>query len=1374
MKKGKIFNWGMLVVMLLQFTAGPITATVVSASPVTSAETSKGNKQTTADKDVVGNTNAIENSEKTSSSSTSSEATDINSSNDVSGESSVSSEENSENENSNKAPTTKADTSDVKASLIFDPDVGTDTYKANVKVKMFAGLEFSNEQSLAGSVIKLKIPKSTIQPLTQDNIASPTDAGSIITNSSFDNNSDPDYYIITYSMATLTANSNPAVGFSFKLKSPATNGQQSPIIEEVYGTATDTTPLDTMIVNVISSASPGTVTASGSHEYTKDQLTDGQATDKVTGQQIIFEAITDKTDARDLDISVEIPADLDFVASDGWTYDAITRIASHTVTYDANGQSKGYVVPPINVTIHQGVAVPGTSNINVSYNLTNPVIDSDSSKTTGKFTYTVKADEPPFEASQQIRVVFNNSTTDIINAQQYNSVNAIKPGATIVAIISPCDNATKMKDNDSITIKAVHATPRVETSTSLKQTGVQLWPALGSIMDVTGNTPHGELTDDMTKNKVYGIRRSDSQKVELASNITTSQVKFASDKVDVYSDIWIEFDNAVTVTNKQSFDFLVYNELQEKYITDFLNRPVQSSTDLNKSGDNQNWNYSKISEYVNYTSGLSGGTFEAGFGLKKGLLPEYSSSNSVIHNPGETASDPDWLSGNTKELSTTFNFQYMNKEAAPTNVKIAYVLPRGIELGDTSQAIGLTDLQTIPNYHGTGKTVIIGTSTLPATASTHPAYTYLLPIKANAALSKGTQKIEAYMVYDNNDGTYANYDNSVTPTSIVTIGNATNSYGFYDNTANPDGVVQAADTSFNYTPERNLVFSKQVKDKSVSDDKFVTDTGDQEDIGSQLTYRLAVFNNGLSDRSPLGLLDVLPFKGDGLSEFPIHLTGPVTVKNSENNKAGGTDYSDKFDVYYATDTPHPVKEDSYNTANWQTAEQLGNDFSKVTMIKAVMKSGTVLAIGDGVNFDFDAEIPNDTSIKDGDESKNELLATVNNGTSFITTTPAITSVNYQTSSVNVTKVDASDTTKTLTGAQYQLYDYETDQLLNADKTYQTDADGTFSIKNLKPGHYYMREVKAPDGYLLPNNQTQEKIATQFEVVRNQADPTSVTYTDVPVKSLQITKVDQATGLPIAGAEFELKNTETGGTQTLTSNDDGQAYAYNLASGNYQLQETKAPDGYKLNTKVFDITVTDSSTLLMQTVEDTAIAGTVALVKQDQDTKLPLAGATFTITKAGSTDVVTKATSDQAGIVRAVNLKPGKYTIQEVAAPKGYQLATNQKTFTIDEKNDDVDLKVVYNKQVTSAPTDPNQPSKPAEPTQPTNPSGDVQSDKTNNVLENNQAVVASSQKDNKKTKAVKKGNLPQTGEVVERGLVIAGIVLIVIVGILFFRNRRQK
>ncbi|MER7666985.1 SpaA isopeptide-forming pilin-related protein [Kitasatospora sp. NPDC096128] len=298
-----------------------------------------------------------------------------------------------------------------------------------------------------------------------------------------------------------------------------------------------------------------------------------------------------------------------------------------------------------------------------------------------------------------------------------------------------------------------------------------------------------------------------------------------------------------------------------------------------------------------------------------------------------------------------------------------------------------------------------------------------------------------------------------------------------------------------------------------------------------------------------------------------------------------------------------------------------------------------------------------------------------------------------TGSTSVTKVDSA-TGKPLAGAVFQLW-RETNGVPGLQTTganpdtavgspCTTGADGVCSAHGLPLGTYYWQEVSAPNGYELPDlNVTTVVLDTDGQTV-----PVTVqdTQTVAPTGSTSVTKVDSATGQPLAGAVFQLWRETNGvpGLQTTGANPDtavgspcttpasGVCSATGLPLGTYYWQETAAPPGYDLPQQPVTTVVLDTEGQNVPvTVKDSRTAaqtGRTTVTKVDAETGKPLAGAVFQLWRetngvpglqtTGSnpdTAVGPLCATDVNGVCSADNLPLGTYYWQEVVAPPGYDL-----------------------------------------------------------------------------------------------------------------------
>ncbi|MBV2155412.1 SpaA isopeptide-forming pilin-related protein [Kitasatospora sp. SUK 42] len=346
-----------------------------------------------------------------------------------------------------------------------------------------------------------------------------------------------------------------------------------------------------------------------------------------------------------------------------------------------------------------------------------------------------------------------------------------------------------------------------------------------------------------------------------------------------------------------------------------------------------------------------------------------------------------------------------------------------------------------------------------------------------------------------------------------------------------------------------------------------------------------------------------------------------------------------------------------------------------------------------------------------------------NGQNVPVTVPDTKSPVVETGSTSVTKVDSA-TNQPLAGATFQLW-RETNGVPGLQTTGRnpdtavgapcvTPANGVCSATDLPLGTYYWQETAAPPGYDLPElNVTTVVLDTNGQTV---AVTVADTQTAAPTASTSVTKVDSATGQPLAGATFQLWRETNGvpGLQTTGSNPDtavgspcitpatGVCSAADLPLGTYYWQEVSAPDGYDLpELNVTTVVLDTNGQTVAVTVADTktvAPTGSTSVTKVDSVTGQPLAGATFQLWRetngvpglqtSGSnpdTAVGSPCITPATGVCSATGLPLGTYYWQETAAPPGYDLPQSSvTTVVLDTNGQDIPVTVKDTKSV--APT----------------------------------------------------------------------------------------
>lgn len=163
--------------------------------------------------------------------------------------------------------------------------------------------------------------------------------------------------------------------------------------------------------------------------------------------------------------------------------------------------------------------------------------------------------------------------------------------------------------------------------------------------------------------------------------------------------------------------------------------------------------------------------------------------------------------------------------------------------------------------------------------------------------------------------------------------------------------------------------------------------------------------------------------------------------------------------------------------------------------------------------------------------------------------------------------------------------------------------------------------------------------------------------------VSIKKVDAATNEQIEGAKLELRDSN-GKVITEWTSTVNEHIIRNLPNGTYTIHETAAPAGYVLSDKDTSFTVTDIDKNFTISIENTAKKSVVNIVKVDQETNQPLAGAELVVRNAAGQEIARFVSTTQAYVL--TDLANGTYTVEEVSAPAGYLKSNEKMTFTIDD------------------------------------------------------------------------------------------------------------
>ena len=202
-------------------------------------------------------------------------------------------------------------------------------------------------------------------------------------------------------------------------------------------------------------------------------------------------------------------------------------------------------------------------------------------------------------------------------------------------------------------------------------------------------------------------------------------------------------------------------------------------------------------------------------------------------------------------------------------------------------------------------------------------------------------------------------------------------------------------------------------------------------------------------------------------------------------------------------------------------------------------------------------------------------------------------INRKSSRILLHKVDKA-TGKGIYGAVFLLYDSNRNPI----GEYVTDQDGyIYADEGLADGRYYLREIKAAQGYVLdPELKT---------IYVRYGSTTEIEWSNTAeCGQIQIIKKsadDNATnGLPagtlLEGAVFEIYDKAGNVVDTIKSDRNGRAVSKTLPLSRYTVREIKAPANYSINPTVMTAYLEFNGQIVTFEVQNTSVSTGVSIKK----------------------------------------------------------------------------------------------------------------------------------------------------------------------------------
>lgn len=796
--------------------------------------------------------------------------------------------------------------------------------------------------------------------------------------------------------------------------------------------------------------------------------------------------------------------------------------------------------------------------------------------------------------------------------------------------------------------------------------------------------------------KVYGESADGTRTFLFEGDLTRSKQPI-NDTNDQYEKLVIVFENPVALAgNKAGVWFYVGTTVKEEVWSQWRTTGLRSD-DVPYDRDQEQRLYNSLEASISnradgpYTKGITdAATFFRG--EVRGIRSDHGNSYTVSYSDN-----------NIRKL---YGFVLLNGQLAPVtdnnpessyvlkNVQYITLLPPGIEFvpGSETKEEFQNKARVIPNYKNTGKTAVI--YHLGDLIRSHGKRVEF-DVDTTLSAQTGDNEIEHFVTWDNNDeytrweGDKENYTDALD----------------LDGDGNTEEVFLRGTNTIHFIPPREVVVKKFVS----LDKEHWSLSAPYADLGQDVYYKLSIFNNSLIPLEDVSLLDVLPYVGDHKivandagdylsreSVFPVQLA--ESIEAIAENRA----FLQKFDVLYSTDVQGPTLA-STRDAHFVPAASI-TDFTQVTLVKFVLKSGQVLQVKEEIGCILHGTLPYDEKLDNFARANNSGAFSLNKVDYIEGNQVSSPIVHYQVDGTFFYDVNRdgtrSDDEPLLKGYQVQLMNEDGTQALDREGrkiTAETDENGYYRMAVYKRGNYYVQVVKKHEneeftrlhdgvGTRLEKDQfigndTSQDVAdsslgktrllvldpsnipsslatsSKEELAKHiRETPTSLIATRnvglLPTGSIKIVKVDEQQQ-PLKDVAFTLKKGDF--SLLLRTDDRGEAAVTGLDPGSYTLTEDETGAAYVLDTKDREVTLGKDQLEVTVTVVNKLKRSTVVLTKTDHDTGQALAGVIFEVRQGDK--VIASAKTDDEGQVTFTDLAYGDYQLVETATLASHVLDT---------------------------------------------------------------------------------------------------------------------
>lgn len=294
--------------------------------------------------------------------------------------------------------------------------------------------------------------------------------------------------------------------------------------------------------------------------------------------------------------------------------------------------------------------------------------------------------------------------------------------------------------------------------------------------------------------------------------------------------------------------------------------------------------------------------------------------------------------------------------------------------------------------------------------------------------------------------------------------------------------------------------------------------------------------------------------------------------------------------------------------------------------------------------------------------------------------------------------------------------------------------------------------------------------------------------------ITVLKEDATTKKPLAGAKFGLftKDHQIVGEETTGA--DGEAHFGNLNSGDYVVKEIAAPSGYEINNQLYPVTVPDSTTAVNITVPDqkkaVSSSSSSKMSSSSSSSKKSSSSSSSSQLSSSSSKVVKSSSSSSSSRVISSSKSSSSTKVLSSSSSKSKSSSSSTKVVTPSSSTASSTKSSRSSKSVKASSTLSSSSSSSSTEVTVSSSSSVVKSEKSSSsvrsfVLVTPVQTTSSSATSTQRTKnrfgaqqAAKSTNkhlqrmkgLPDTGDMVASGLVVAGMIVLAGAGFILVRH----